>query len=116
MRVKQDIFARSSVGGMFLNKAPAEEGGSSQLAVADVNLAATANTTIHAFMAKSRTPGLVGADHAASVHAEWVTDRASVFGDYVDIGDDFNSEIGFVPRTGIRKVRAQACREVAVAK
>ena len=107
VRVKQDIFARSSVGGMFLNKAPAEEGGSSQLAVTDVNLAVTTNTTIHAFMAKSRTPGLVGPDHAAAVHAEWVTDGASVFGDYVDIGDDFNAEIGFVPRTGIRKVRAQ---------
>ena len=107
VRVKQDIFARSSVGGMFLNKAPAEEGGSSQLAVADVNLAVTTNTTLNAFMAKSRTPGLVGPDHAAAVHAEWVTDGASVFGDYVDIGDDFNSEIGFVPRTGIRKYRAQ---------
>ena len=107
VRVKQDILARSSIGGMFLNKAPAEEGGSSQLAVADLNLAATANTTIRAFIAKSRTPGLVGPDHAASVHAEWVTDGASVYGDYVDIGDDFNSEMGFVPRTGIRKYRAQ---------
>jgi len=92
---------------MFLNKTPAQEGGSSQLAVADLNLAVTTTTTIQAFIAKSRTPGLVGPDHALSVHAEWVRDGASVFGDYVDIGDDFNAEIGFVPRTGIRKYRVQ---------
>ena len=107
VRVKQDILARSSIGGMFLNKAPAEEGGSTRLAAADLNLAATTNTTINAFFAKSRTPGFNGPDHAASLHAQWVTDAASVYGDYVDIGDDFNSEMGFVPRTGIRKYRAQ---------
>ncbi len=110
VRVKQDIFARSSVGGMFLNKSPATEGtglGDNRLAVADLNLAATTNTTVNAFFAKSRTPGLEGSDHAASVHADWVTDAASIYGDYVDVGDDFNSEMGFVPRTGIRKYRSQ---------
>lgn len=108
VRVKQDIFARSSVGGMFLNKTPADEGSSNQMATVDLNLAPSSNTSINAFVAKSRTPGLDGADHAASVHADWVTDVASIYGDYVDVGEDFNSEMGFVPRTDIRKYRAQA--------
>jgi len=107
VRVKQDIFARSSIGGMFLNKTPADEGSSNQVAVADMTLTPTPNTTINAFAAKSRTPGLDGDDHAASIHAQWVTDPASVYADYVDVGDDFNSEMGFVPRTDIRKYRAQ---------
>jgi len=107
VRVKQDIFARSSVGGMFLDKTPAGEGSRNQVAVADLNLAFSENSTVNGFFAKSYTPGLEGSDHLINVHAEWATDRASAFGDYVDIGDDFNAEMGFVPRTGIRKYRAQ---------
>ena len=100
VRVKQDILARSSLGGMFLNKTPADEGGSTQLAVADLNFAYSQKGTVNAFVAKSRTPGLEGSDHAINVHADWVTDRLSVYGNYADIGDDFNSEMGFVPPDG----------------
>jgi len=106
-RIKQDIFERSSVGGMFLNKTPADDGASNQVAALDFNFAYTQNARFSGFVGKSRTPGLDGADHAVSAHGDWVTDRFSAYGDFADIGEDFNSEMGFVPRAGVRKYKGQ---------
>jgi hypothetical protein len=110
-RVKRDVFSRSSLGAMFLSKSPATESdgeGRNDVVSADFNLAYTEHTELSGFLARSFTPSLDGDDHAGAVHADWVTDEASVYGDYVDIGENFNSEMGFVPRTGIRKYRLQA--------
>jgi len=74
----------------------------------DFQLSYAENAEVSGFFAKSDTPSLAGSDHAAAVHANWITDQASVYGDFADFGRDFNSEMGFVPRTGIRKYRLNA--------
>ncbi len=107
-RLRRDLFARSSVGALVLSKSPADEGSSNQVVAADADLAPSPNTRIHGFAAKSFTPGLTGSSHALGVDATWETDRAMALGSYVDIGDDFNSEMGFLQRTGIRKLRGNA--------
>ena len=112
-RVKQDVFSRSAVGAMLLQKEPATEGepsgnGANRVVAADFQLSYSENAEIQGFLAKSDTPSLEGSDHAAAVHANWVTDVASVYADFADFGRDFNSEMGFVPRTGIRKYRLNA--------
>lgn len=108
VRIKRDIFARSSVGGMFLSKTPAEEGSSNQVVAADATLVPNSSTTFYGFASKSFTPGLTGSSHAAGIDGNWQSDKGMLFGSYVDIGDDFNSEMGFVQRTGIRKFRGSA--------
>jgi hypothetical protein len=113
LRVKQDVFARSSLGAMLLSKSPASEGdiadgGGNHVGTLDFNFAVSENTDLQAFYAKSDTPGLPGSDHALGAHASWVTDLWSIYGDYADIGEDFNSEMGFVPRTGIYKYRVNS--------
>jgi hypothetical protein len=110
-RVKRDVLARSSVGAMVLSKSPSTESGGSgrnDVVSADFNLAYTEHTELSGLVAKSFTTSLEGDDHAGTLHANWVTDEASVYGDYVDVGENFNSEMGFVPRTGIRKYRLNA--------
>lgn len=109
-RVKRDVLSRSAVGAMFLQKEPASEGepsgnGANRVLATDFQLSYAEHAEVQGFFAKSDTPSLEGSDHAAAVHANWVTDAASVYGDFADIGEDFNSEMGFVPRTGIRKYR-----------
>ena len=109
-RVKQDVFSRSAVGAMLLQKEPASEGepsggGANRVLATDFQLSYSENAEVQGFFAKSDTPSLRGSDHAAAVHANWVTDVASIYGDFADFGEDFNSEMGFVPRTGIRKYR-----------
>jgi hypothetical protein len=112
-RVKQDVFSRSAVGAMLLQKEPASESdppgaGTNRVVAADFQLSYAENAEVQGFFAKSDTRSLDGSDHAVSVHANWVTDKASVYGDFADFGEDFNSEMGFVPRTGIRKYRLNA--------
>jgi hypothetical protein len=109
-RVKQDVLSRSSVGAMFLQKDPASESeppgvGVNTILATDFQLSYAENAEVQGFLAKSDTPSLEGKDHAAALHANWVMDRASLYADFADIGRDFNSEMGFVPRTGIRKYR-----------
>ena len=105
IRLKRDVLARSSVGAMVLSKSPADEGSSNRVVAADATLAVSASTSLMAFAAQSFTPGLTGPAHAASVDVNFETDRLSLAGAYLDVGDDFNAEMGFVQRTGIRKLR-----------
>lgn len=108
LRVKRDIFARSSVGALALSKSPAEEGASNHVLAADATIAPGPNTRFYGFASKSFTPGLTGSSHAVGVEGNWQNDKAAISGTYVDIGDDFNSEMGFLARTGIRKYRGGA--------
>ncbi len=107
-RVKRDILSRSSVGALVLSKSPADEGASNQVMAADATIAPNPNTRFHGFVSKSFTSGLTGSDHALGVDGNWESDKGFVSGSYVDIGDNFNSEMGFLQRTGIRKVRGSA--------
>jgi hypothetical protein len=107
-RLKRDLLGRSSVGAMVLAKSPADEGTYNRVVAADTTIAPDPNTTIHGFAAKSFTQGLAGSSHALGADGTWQTDKAMVSGSYVDIGDDFNTEMGFLQRTGIRKYRGSA--------
>jgi hypothetical protein len=105
VRVKRDIFARSYVGGLLLSKSPGDESAYNRVVAADANFNASPFTSIHGFAAKSFSPHLTGASHAAGIDGVRQTDKSYLGGTYVDIGDDFESEMGFLQRTGIRKTR-----------
>jgi len=107
-RVKRDILSRSSIGGLLLAKSPADEGSSNQVVAADATIAFSENGVVNGFASKSFTPGLSGASHALGAIGSWENERGGAFGSFVDIGDDFNSEMGFLQRTGIRKYRGGA--------
>jgi len=108
VRVKRDVARRSSVGAMFLSKTPADEGSSNQVLAGDTTIAVSETAMLSGFAAKSWTPGLTGSSHAAGIDLNWESDRHTIIGTVVDIGDDFNSEMGFVQRTGVRKYRGAA--------
>jgi hypothetical protein len=61
-------------------------------------------TTIDAWFMKTDTPGLDGGDTAASVRFDWSSPLFEVRSSYFDIGENFNPEMGFVTRTGLRVV------------
>ena len=58
------------------------------------------------FFLKTQTPGLHGQDEAADFGVRWNDQRLDIQGEFLSIGENFNAEVGFVPRTGIRKSRA----------
>jgi hypothetical protein len=104
-RVQRDILAHSNVGGIFVNK---EGGGQyNRTYGADGRLQFFQHLEIASFFLKTDTPGLRGEDTSASAFVGWADARYDIQAEYLSIEDNFNPEVGFVPRKGIRKSRGE---------
>lgn len=103
-RVRRNISANSDIGIMMTNK-EAGESGYNRVVGGDANFRFGQYTAAHAFAVKSFSP-LAGKDTknmAARIGFEY-QDRTYIFRvSYLDIQENFTNEMGFVPRTGIRK-------------
>ena len=75
------------------------------MGAADFSWAPNESATVTGFAAQSATPGVEGRESAFGVTGQVGDDRWNMFATYTDIGEGFRSELGFVPRTGVRKVR-----------
>ena len=104
-RIKRDIFEKSSVGIIGLSRDPLGAGAPNRAAGLDFNLAFGPGFKTDGFLARTFTPGLKGDDWAGAVNSSYADDFWDFGLSYTDIGENFNSELGFVPRTDIRKVR-----------
>ena len=110
-RYSRDILARSKVGGIVIDKqavgsvfAP-DTGGVShynRTFAADTTLAVHRNLTMTGFVAKTQTPGLTSGDMASYARATWLSPAFHVYTEFADLQENFNPEVGFVPRLGIR--------------
>ena len=104
LRLRRDVLERSSVGVMALDRTEVD-GESHRVGAADFSWAPTESATFAGFAARSSTPGVEGRESAFGLNGQVGDDRWNVFATYTDIGDGFRSELGFVPRTGVRKLR-----------
>jgi hypothetical protein len=102
-RYSRDILARSKIGGIIINK-EVVNGGShyNRTFAADTTLALHRNFVVNGFVAKTETPGIFSDDMAAYARGTWLSPSWSVFAEYIDLQDNFNAELGFIPRVGIR--------------
>ena len=110
-RYSRDILARSKVGGIVIDKqavgsvfAP-DVGGVShynRTFAADTTLAVHRNLTMTGFVAKTQTAGLTAGDMASYARATWLSPAFHVYTEFADLQENFNPEVGFVPRVGIR--------------
>jgi hypothetical protein len=106
VRIKKDIFEKSSIGIIGVSRDPLGGGGDYNRSFgADFSLAFGANFQAAGFLARTDTPGLKGDDGAGHVNLFWNSDFVSADASYTDIGENFNAEMGFVPRTDVRKLR-----------
>ena len=106
-RYSRDIFRRSRVGAIFVNKDTVN--GSTRYnrtMGVDANLAPNANLQIQGFLAKTETPELAGKDMAWFGRVAYRDPNWNLYLNYLDIQDNFNAEAGFVQRTGIRTTKA----------
>jgi hypothetical protein len=102
LRLRKRIFGDSSIGFMGLNKDPGNGDTNRTLGV-DWSLLFTPSLSSTGFVAQTSTPGLTGDDHAASADLLYRGGRIRAFTVYYDIGRNFNDEMGFVTRTGVRR-------------
>ena len=100
-RVSYDVGDRSRVGTLFTNRQAASDDYNRELGF-DGRWGINEETTVDAWIMKTETPGLDGEDLAGSVRFDWSSPLFQVRGSYIDIGNNFNPEMGFVTRTGIR--------------
>jgi len=114
-RYSRDILSRSKVGGIVIDKSAINDAHFNRTLAADTTLALHRNFTVNGFLAKTQTalcgasaatrvrcPGEPGRDMAGYARATWLSPSWSIYGEYIDLQENFNAEVGFVPRTGIR--------------
>jgi TolB-like protein len=101
-RYSRDILARSRVGGLVVNKEAIGGNSYNRTFAVDTTLAPHRNFVINSFLAKTETPDVSTGDMAGYVSAAWLSPGYRVEAEYTDIQDNFNAEVGFVPRAGIR--------------
>ena len=102
-RYSRDILARSRVGGLIVNKEAIGDAHYNRTFAFDTSLALHRNFVVTGFLAKSETPGISTQDAAGHVNANWTSPAWRIYGEYTDLQDNFNAEVGFVPRVGIRR-------------
>jgi hypothetical protein len=104
-RLKRDIFEKSTFGVMALSKDSFAGGDYNRAAGFDFNLAFGQHFQGAGFLAKTFSPDLRGQDWAGHFNLIYESDFFQNDVSYSDIGENFDAEMGFVPRTDIRKLR-----------
>jgi uncharacterized protein DUF5916/cellulose/xylan binding protein with CBM9 domain len=101
-RTKRNILARSNVGTFFSNR-QSSSSDFNRVVGGDANFTLLKNTDIQGFLAKSFTDGPGGDDYAGRAKYNWFTDLHEVFLEHLYVGRDFEHDVGFVRRTGVRR-------------
>jgi hypothetical protein len=120
VRVKRDILAKSSIGiigtskevwdntvrrNAVMRNIVGETREYNRIVAADVNLSFGTGMRFTGFLGKSQTAGVQGKDWAGSAFFSYDRDRGGISLGYTDIQDNFEAQIGFIQRSGIRKSR-----------
>ncbi len=106
-RYSADVLKRSRVGAIFVNKEAA--GGDAHFnrtIGADANLVLARNLQVNSYIAKTATPGLDGRDMAWFGRIQYRDPAWNLWVNYLDVQDNFNAEVGFVQRRGVRTTKA----------
>jgi hypothetical protein len=109
VRLRRDIFARSSVGALFENRSRSLTGqGSNQAWGVDGSFGLTNDLSLLAYYARTETDGLNGLDASYRGQISYNADEWGGSVDHLVVGDDFNPELGFVRRKGFRQTAVSA--------
>ncbi len=102
-RYSRDIFARSKVGGIVVNKEAIGGSHFNRTMAVDTSLTPHPFLSITGFVAKTESPQVTRDDMMGHMMVMWLSPSARIYSEYSDIQDNFNAEVGFVPRLGIRR-------------
>ncbi len=103
VRVKQDVFRRSSVGALFTDRSVSLNGpGSSNAYGADAVIGLYDNWTINTSLARAGTPDGGGDDTSYRAQLSYNGDRYGVGVERLAVGADFMPEVGYVRRSDFK--------------
>ncbi|MSR07474.1 MAG: hydrolase [Gemmatimonadetes bacterium] len=116
-RVIRELPNRSRVGAIFVQRmATTNSADRNRTYGIDTRIGIGQTGSIDAWAAATETPGRVGRTEAFNVRAAYLSREWSHFVRYVQIGEDFNPEVGFVNRTAYREIEGQAMRTIRFPK
>ncbi len=109
VRLRRDVFARSSIGVLFGNRsASLVSSGANQTYGADASFSFLQDAGASGYYARTATEGLTGNDRSYRARLSYSGDLWGGHLDHLVVGDDFNPEIGFVRRRGFRQSAASS--------
>jgi hypothetical protein len=110
LRAKRNVFGYSSVGAIVLNRQGNAGTGTdyNRTVGFDLNLVLGKTTTLTTLAARSFTPGATGNQFAGGFDLAYQKDRYNYGVTYLDVGDTFNAEMGYIRRTDIRNPKVRA--------
>jgi hypothetical protein len=105
LRVKRNVGRRSTVGMILTNRdgdnRDGNIGGSNQVYGVDADLFPLQKLNVNTFFTASRNPGV--SDHAGGASAVWSGENWLWAMEAMEIGEEFNPEVGFLLRNGVRR-------------
>jgi hypothetical protein len=104
-RYSKDVSRRSKVGGLLINKEGVNSDRFNRTFAADALFAPNASFSLHSFVAKTATPGIDAEQSAFHSRALFLNTRWQTYAEFTNIDKNFNDEVGFIPRTGIRTTK-----------
>ena len=106
LRIKRDLLGRSNLGFIAIDKQPGSEGDYNRTGGVDFTLSLLqAALNLRGFAAKTWTPQIAGRDRAGLLELDYRQGRFETGLSYLDVEEDFAPEVGFVPRTDIRRFK-----------
>ncbi|PYS39119.1 MAG: hypothetical protein DMG14_15145 [Acidobacteria bacterium] len=102
-RIRRNILANSDIGLMMTNKEVNNSPLYNRSIGADANFRFGQSVTLNSFVVKTMTPGRSGKDLAGRLAMQYQDKAWQFSGTYTVIQQNFNNEMGFTPRVGIRK-------------
>ena len=105
-RYSRDVFKRSRVGAIFINKDSKGSALFNRTIGVDANITPSPNMQLQSYLAKTETPGKDGNDMAFFGRIAYRDPKWNLYLNYLDVQQNFNAEAGFVQRTGIRTTKA----------
>jgi hypothetical protein len=108
LRAKRDILRKSSVGIIGTNRSrTAADTGSNQVFGVDSTLSFFQNLQMNTYWTRTLSPGTRGRDTSYRFQVDYPGDRYGVQLERLDIGPQFNPEVGFVRRRDMRRNYAE---------
>jgi len=104
-RYSKDINRRSKFGGLFINKESMNTARYNRVMAADALWGPTRAFSIHTIAAKSVTPGMTEEQNAYHARALYLDTKWQTYAEFSQIDPNFNDEVGFIPRKGIRQTK-----------
>ncbi|MDX1702368.1 MAG: DUF5916 domain-containing protein, partial [Melioribacteraceae bacterium] len=105
LRMQKDLGNNSTLGMIGLNKESLDDNDYNRVLGIDANIFLNDHTQVGAFIAKSFSDDMKGNDYVFNGDFLYLDDFWLAYAAQNSIQENFSSEMGFVPRTGIRRTQ-----------